>query len=59
MTYWNNRLLRRDVPASYKGVTHEYLDVRAGKTRNLQGISFIDHGTGSIALISTNGTFDC
>ena len=47
VTYWNNRLLRRDVPASYKGVTHEYLDVRAGKTRNLKGISFIDHGTGS------------
>jgi glycosyltransferase involved in cell wall biosynthesis len=47
VTYWNNRLLRRNVPASYKGVTHEYLDVRAGKTRNLKGISFIDHGTGS------------
>ena len=47
VTYWNNRLLRRNVPASYKGVTHEYLDVRAGKTRKLEGISFIDHGTGS------------
>jgi glycosyltransferase involved in cell wall biosynthesis len=47
VAYWNNRLLRRNVPASYKGVTHEYLDVRAGKTRNLEGISFIDHGTGS------------
>jgi glycosyltransferase involved in cell wall biosynthesis len=47
VTYWNNRLLRRDVPASYKGVTHEYLEVRAGETRNLEGISFIDHATGS------------
>ena len=47
VTYWNNRLLRRDVPAGYKGVTHEFLDVRSGKTRNLEGISFIDHGTGS------------
>ena len=47
VTYWNNRLLRHNVPASYKGVTHEYLDVRAGKTRKLEGISFIDHGTGS------------
>ena len=47
VTYWNNRLLRRDVPASYKGVTHEYLDIRAGKTRKLEGLSFIDHGTGS------------
>ena len=47
VTYWNNRLLRRDVSASYKGVTHEFLDVRAGETKNLEGISFIDHGTGS------------
>ena len=47
VTYWNIRLLRRDVPASYLGVTHEYLDVRAGETRNLEGISFIDHATGS------------
>jgi glycosyltransferase involved in cell wall biosynthesis len=47
VTYWNNRLLRRDVPARYMGVTHEYLDVRAGETKNLEGISFIDHRTGS------------
>jgi hypothetical protein len=50
VTYWTNRLLRRDVPASYKGVTHEYLDVRAGETRRLEGISFIDRGTGSNRL---------
>ena len=47
VTYWNTRLLRRDVPARYMGVTHEYLDVRAGETQNLEGISFIDHATGS------------
>ena len=47
VSYWNNRLLRRDATADYKGVTHEFLDVRAGKTRNLEGISFIDHGTGA------------
>ena len=47
VSYWNNRLLRRDVPARYMGVTHEYLDVRAGATKNLDGISFIDHATGS------------
>jgi len=47
VTYWNNRLLRRDTPARYKGVTHEYLDVRAGETLNLEGVSFIDHATGS------------
>ncbi len=47
VTYWNTRLLRRNVPASYKGVTHEYLDVRSGKNRNLDGASFIDHMSGS------------
>jgi glycosyltransferase involved in cell wall biosynthesis len=47
VSYWNIRLLRRDVPAEYKGVTHEYLDVRTGETRNLDNISFIDHATGS------------
>ncbi len=47
VTYWNNRLLRRDVPAGYRGVTHEYLDVREGETKNLDGIRFIDHATGA------------
>ena len=45
VTYWNIRLLRRDVPASYKGVTHEYLDT--GEIKNLEGIGFIDHASGS------------
>ena len=47
VTYWNIRLLRRDVPACYKGVTHEYLDVLAGETENLEGVAFIDHATGA------------
>src|SRR5579871_295634 len=47
LSYWNNRLLRRDVPAEYRAVTHEYLDVRGGETLNLKGVSFIDHATGS------------
>jgi len=47
VTYWNVRLLRRDAPASYAGVTHEYLSPRSGETSDLQGISFIDHATGS------------
>jgi glycosyltransferase involved in cell wall biosynthesis len=47
VSYWNNRLLRRDAPADYKGVTHEYLDVRIGETLNLEGVGFIDHATGS------------
>jgi glycosyltransferase involved in cell wall biosynthesis/SAM-dependent methyltransferase len=47
ISYWNSRLLRRGVPSSYKGVTHEFLDIRAGETLNLEGISFIDHATGA------------
>ncbi|MCL2453621.1 MAG: glycosyltransferase, partial [Alphaproteobacteria bacterium] len=46
ISYWNRRLLRRNAPARYKGVTHEILDIQAG-IENLTGIGFIDHGTGS------------
>ncbi len=44
VTYWNTRLLRRDLRAIYKGVTHEILAGVTGNTKNLEGISFIDHG---------------
>ena len=47
VTYWNIRLLRRDAPARFKGVTHEYLDVRAGETKAIEGISFVDHRSGA------------
>jgi glycosyltransferase involved in cell wall biosynthesis len=47
ITYRNIRLLRRDAPASYRGVTHEFLAVRSGETRNLDDISLLDHPTGS------------
>jgi hypothetical protein len=47
VSYWNIRLLRRSVHANYKGVTHKYLNVLSGKTRSLEGIGFIDHGTES------------
>jgi glycosyltransferase involved in cell wall biosynthesis len=47
VTYWNTRLLRRNVPASYKGVTHEYLDLRTINPVKLDGVSFIDYATGS------------
>lgn len=46
VTYWNNRLLRRDALALYRGVTHEYLDVPEGETRDLHDVLFIDHETG-------------
>jgi glycosyltransferase involved in cell wall biosynthesis len=47
VTYWNTRLLRRDVPALYRGVTHEYLDLGTAETKNLEGVGFIDHASGS------------
>ena len=47
ISYLNTRLLRRDVPALYRGVTHEYLDVPAGQSEPLTGVSFVDHANGS------------
>ncbi len=46
MTYWNSRLARRDAGAHYRGVTHEYLEVREPGTR-LYGVWFKDHATGA------------
>jgi len=46
LTYWNVRLLRREVQARYRGVTHEYLDIQRGVER-LRGAWFKDHATGS------------
>ncbi len=46
ISYWNDRLVRRDTVARYRGVTHEYLEVPAGRDR-LDGIHFIDHAEGS------------
>jgi tetratricopeptide (TPR) repeat protein len=45
--YRNIRLLRRDVRASYRGVTHEFLSVPPGEPRNLDDISFLDHASGA------------
>jgi len=47
ITYRNVRLLRRDARASYRGVTHEFLNVAEGKTRHLNDISFLDHASGA------------
>ncbi len=47
LAYDNLRLLRRDVPARYKGVTHEYLDLGPAARLHFDGISYIDHATGS------------
>lgn len=46
ISYYNTRLLRRDVSARYVGVTHEYLKVD-GRTERLEGVHFIDHACGA------------
>ena len=45
--YPNVRLLRRDVPARYRGVTHEYLDVGDRPRPLLDGVAFLDHASGA------------
>ncbi len=48
LSYWNTRLVRRDVPARYIGVTHEYLDLGgAGEPQKLHGVWFRDHADGA------------
>ena len=46
LSYFNTRLLRRDVAARYKGVTHEFLNT-VDQPPRLEGIWFIDHASGS------------
>ena len=46
-SYWNVRLIRRDVPARYRGVTHEYIDSRGAATCELEDIFYLDHASGS------------
>lgn len=45
LSYWNMRLVHRDTPASYVGVTHEYLSVPAGHER-LETAWFLDGADG-------------
>ncbi len=47
LAYDNLRLLRRDVKARYRGVTHEYLDVPGVSRRRFDGIQFLDHAAGA------------
>jgi glycosyltransferase involved in cell wall biosynthesis len=46
LAYWNARLVRRDNPCRYKGVTHEYLETD-WPVENLFGPYFIDHADGA------------
>ena len=46
MSYWNTRLIRKDVRVEYVGVTHEYLSTPVPAAR-LLGASYVDHACGS------------
>lgn len=46
ISYFNTRVLRSDVPATYVGVTHEYLDVKTPVTK-LWDAWYLDHANGS------------
>lgn len=46
ISYRNVRLVSRNVPARYVGVTHEYLDVQ-GSVALIDDIHFIDHASGA------------
>ena len=46
LKYWNTRLVRREIGASYHGATHEYLDVPGG-AQQLSGLWYRDHASGS------------
>ncbi len=45
--YQNARLLRRDVPGRYVGVTHEYLDAGTLPHPHFEGAYYVDHASGS------------
>jgi len=47
LEYPNVRIVRRDVPATYRGVTHEYLDIGNLDRPLLDGVSFADHASGA------------
>jgi glycosyltransferase involved in cell wall biosynthesis len=46
LSYWNARLIRRDNPCRYKGVTHEYIETDM-PIENLAGPYFWDHADGA------------
>jgi glycosyltransferase involved in cell wall biosynthesis len=46
ISYWNTRIVRRDPSARYRGVTHEYIDVK-GEDVRLTGVWYKDNSSGS------------
>lgn len=51
MRYANLRLVRTDVGARYRGVTHEYLDLGEQGRAALRGVWFHDHAEGSARAV--------
>jgi glycosyltransferase involved in cell wall biosynthesis len=49
LSYWNTRLLKRNAPARYRGVTHEYLDRLPDETA-IRSVWFRDHADGANRL---------
>jgi len=47
LEYPNIRLVGREVPAKYRGVTHEYLDLGSVEKPVLDGVSYLDHASGA------------
>jgi tetratricopeptide (TPR) repeat protein/SAM-dependent methyltransferase len=47
LEYDNLRLIRRDMEAHYRGVTHEYLDASGVSRQRFDGIWFLDHEAGA------------
>jgi glycosyltransferase involved in cell wall biosynthesis len=46
LAYWNTRLVRHDVAASYVGVTHEFLSVPGNQPPNLESVTIDDRNDG-------------
>jgi glycosyltransferase involved in cell wall biosynthesis len=47
LEYPNLRVLRKELPCRYVGVTHEYVDLMGSSASAITGLSFIDHAIGS------------
>ncbi|MBS0196611.1 MAG: glycosyltransferase [Planctomycetes bacterium] len=47
LEYQNVRLVKRDLPSRYVGVTHEYLDIGKAGRFSLDGVWYLDHASGS------------
>lgn len=56
--YQNVRLLRRDEPGRYVGVTHEYLDAGTLPHPLLEGAWYVDHAAGSSRAVKYERDID-